>query len=111
MRSVPFGGALGAAAAVALAVTVAAGSAPLRASTAPGAVPDQGYPLHPAGCQFAGWAPDDSTSIAAQTFTAGITGALTDVVIPLRGPNQNITVAIAGVDAAGMPISGTPLAT
>jgi uncharacterized repeat protein (TIGR02543 family) len=84
-------------------------SAPRRSNASPGSVEDQAYPLHAAECAFNGWALDDSTSIAAQTFTAGISGALTDVVMALAGTNQNIKVSITGVDATGAPTVATPL--
>jgi len=97
--------------ALAMTATTAVLSAPRQSSASPGSVEDQAYPLHAAGCAFAAWGLDDSTSVAAQTFTAGISGALTDVVMALRGPNQQINVAITGVDANGAPTLATPLAS
>lgn len=100
-------------AAATLAVLVWAGagaSAPTTHGVAPGAVLDQQNPHRPKACVFGGWAPDDATSWAAQTFTAGMSGTLTDVVLRLRAtvPEQ-MTVAITPVDANGQPIVSSPL--
>src|SRR5439155_5408558 len=68
-------------------------------------------PWRAATCKYPAWAPDDPSGYAAQTFTAGTSGALSDVVLPLRGTTDQITVAIAPADASGTPIVGSPLAS
>jgi hypothetical protein len=72
---------------------------------------DQSNPRRAQPCNARGWAPDDPSSWAAQTFTAGRSGTLTDVVLPLRGGTDQITVAVAPVDGGGMPIVASPLAS
>jgi hypothetical protein len=94
-----------------LATGLAVGTASGGSRIAPGAVLDQSNQSRAATCRFWGWAPDDASAWAAQTFTAGKSGTLTDVVLPLRGPTDQITVAIAAVDANGMPIVSSPLAS
>ena len=92
-------------------IGLAAGTAPGGSRIEPGAVLDQSNPWRAAPCRYWGWAPDDASSWAAQTFTAGTTGTLTNVVLPLRGTTDQITIAIAPVDASGMPVVASPLAS
>jgi hypothetical protein len=81
----------------------------LTGGVTPGATLDQSYPGHADPCGYIpypdGW--------AAQTFTAGITGRLTDVSLVLAGPAPNVayTVEIAPLDGSGSPIVGSPLAS
>jgi hypothetical protein len=77
----------------------------------PGATLDQSNPYRPPACIFKGWTGPYPTSWQAQTFTAGRTGTLTDVVLSLWGNTTPITVAIAPVDANGQPLVATPLAS
>jgi hypothetical protein len=77
---------------------------------APGAALDQSNPSRASVCRFTGWLPDDAAGWAAQTFTAGSSGSLTDVVVSLRVGDPRIAVAIAPVDADGRPVVATPLA-
>ena len=77
----------------------------------PGAVLDQSNASRPSPCRYTGWIPDDASSWAAQTFTAGKTGYLTDVTLHVRGNVSEITVAITSVDSSGAPTVGSPLAT
>src|SRR5438552_25015 len=98
--------------AVVLAATgLAARSSSGGVRSAPGSVLDQRNPWRAAACKYPAWAPDDPSGYAAQTFTAGASGALTDVVLPVRGTTDQVTVAIAPVDASGMPLVGSPLAS
>jgi Divergent InlB B-repeat domain len=90
-----------------LAVTAAHADSAL----APGAVADQSNPERTSPCRFTGWEPDDSSSWAAQTFTAGTSGLLTDAVLRVRGNVSSITVAITSVDAAGAPAVDSNLAS
>jgi hypothetical protein len=46
-----------------------------------------------------------------ETFTAGVTGNLTDVVLWVRVSNPQNPVAIVPVDAGGRPVVSTPLAS
>ena len=98
------------AAAVVVAAGLTAGAAGGDRST-PGSVLDQRNPWRAAPCKYPAWAPDDPSGYAAQTFTAGVTGALTDVVLPVRGTTDQVTVAIAPVGANGAPLVGSPLAS
>jgi len=91
-------------------------SAPTASAIAPGATLDQSNPSRPSACAFHGWAPDYPTEWLAQTFTTGVTGTLTDVVLPLKvmsttETNTQISVAIAPVDGNGQPVVATPLAS
>jgi len=91
-------------------------SAPTASAIAPGATLDQSTPSRPSACAFHGWAPDYPTEWLAQTFTTGVTGTLTDVVLPLKvmsttETNTQISVAIAPVDGNGQPVVATPLAS
>jgi hypothetical protein len=86
-------------------------SAPAGSAIAPGAILDQSNPYRPPACMFRGWSPAIATSWYAQSFTAGITGTLTDVVLPLWGNTTPITVAISPVDGSGQPLVATPLAS
>ena len=47
----------------------------------------------------------------AQTFTPGVSGALTDVVLRLEGTAQTVNVALTPVDATGRPVATSPLAS
>jgi hypothetical protein len=96
---------------LALALTWSAVSAPLASVIAPGATLDQSNPYRPPACTFKGWRGPYPTSWYAQTFTAGLTGTLTDVVLSLWGNTTPITVAIAPVDGNGQPLVATPLAS
>lgn len=71
-----------------IAGAVHASSSPRDPAPPPGAVLDQSNPKRDPPCNVRGWLPDDSSSWAAQSFTAGITGHLTDVVLPLKGTNS-----------------------
>lgn len=86
-------------------------SAPTASAIAPGATLDQSNPYRPSACVFRGWEPAYPTSWYAQTFTSGVTGTLTDVVLPLWGDTTPITVAIAPVDGNGQPLVAAPLAS
>ena len=96
---------------VALAFAWSGSSAPTVSLLAPGATLDQSNPYRDSACIFRGWAPAYATSWVAQTFTAGVTGTLTDVVLRLWGNTTPITVAIAPVDGNGQPLVATPLAS
>jgi Divergent InlB B-repeat domain len=96
---------------LALALAWSAASAPTASVIAPGATLDQSNPYRPPVCVFKGWRGPYPTSWYAQTFTAGRTGTLTDVVLSLWGNTTPITVAIAPVDANGQPLVATPLAS
>ena len=99
-------GALG----LALAV-VGATSSPASSIAAPNAVLDQSNPLRASACRFVAWAPDSANEWVAETFTAGVTGNLTDVVLWVRVSNPQNPVAIVPVDAGGRPLVATPLAS
>jgi hypothetical protein len=86
-------------------------STPTASVIAPGATLDQSNPYRPPACIFRGWRGPYPTSWNAQTFTAGLTGTLTDVVLSLWGNTTPITVAIATVDGNGQPLVATPLAS
>src|SRR5438876_10025875 len=94
--------------ALALAIPASASSG---AAASPGATVDQSNPSRASACRYTGWIPDDAASWAAQTFTAGVSGSLTDVVMPLRIRTPVIVVAITPVDAGGRPVVSTPLAS
>jgi hypothetical protein len=94
---------------LALVVTASGASAPAVSSTAPNAVPDQRNSFRQAPCRFTGWSPDDASSWAAQTFTAGLTGTLTDVVLRLRVVNPQLGLVITPVDASDQPVLASPL--
>ena len=47
----------------------------------------------------------------AQTFTPGVSGALTDVVLRLEGTAQTVNVALTPVDGTGRPVATSPLAS
>ncbi len=93
---------------VLLLVAAAASAGP---ALAPGAVVDQSNAARPSPCRFTGWIPDDASSWAAQTFTAGTSGLLTDVVLVVHGNVSSISLAITTVDAAGAPAVGSNLAS
>ena len=86
-------------------------SRPTTLFIAPGAALDQSNPSRASACRYTGWVPDDATGWAAQTFTAGVSGSLTDVVVWLRVNDPRLSVAIASVDASGRPVVATPLAS
>ena len=91
---------------------VGSGIAGTTASTvSPGVVLDQNNPSRASACRYTGWTPDDANGWAAQTFTAGVSGRLTDVVVWVRISSPQIGVAIVPVDAAGRPVIATPLAS
>jgi len=90
---------------------VGGGSAVAGSAAVPGAVPDQSNPVRSQPCRYTGWVPDTDGSWAGQTFTAGVSGLLTDVVLRLRGANNQISVAIVPVDAAGAPVAPSPLSS
>jgi List-Bact-rpt repeat protein len=90
---------------------LAAAAAYAESALAPGAVADQSNAARSSPCRFTGWVPDDASSWAAQTFTAGTTGLLTDVVLLARGTVPSITVAITPLDPAGAPAVGNNLAS
>lgn len=93
---------------MALTLTGAGVSASTTRAVAPGAVLDQSDPSRPPLCRFTTIVDDWE----AQTFTAGVTGALTDVVLPLKDSSNQLVVAIAPVDADGRPlVDATPLAS
>ena len=82
------------------------------AGPSPLATIDQSNPVRQAACRYVGWAPDDSASWAAQTFTAGRSGGLSDIMLPLRvRRSQRAVVGIAPTDAGGRPVVATPLAS
>jgi len=93
-----------------LALALPASATP-AATAAPGATVDQSNPARASACRYTGWVPDDATSWAAQTFTAGVSGSLTDVVLSLRIRTPVIVTAITPVDAAGRPVVSSPLAS
>jgi hypothetical protein len=86
------------------------GSSRSRSQVAPGALVDQSNPPRTTGaCPGGGWGPDTPADYAAQTFTAGVTGALTDIVLPLAGTNPTVVIAVTTVAADGQPVVATPL--
>src|SRR5262245_18668270 len=92
---------------------VVAGSATSSATTSsvsPGATLDQSYPSRDSACRYTGWVPDDATGWAAQTFTAGVTGNLTNGVVWVRVGDARLSVAITPVDDSGRPVVATQLA-
>ena len=95
----------------ALAVARPSASLPMSVHVAPGASLDQSDPPRASPCGFTGWAPDHASDWAAETFTAGLTGNLTDVVVTLRVVDPRVTVAITPVDTSGQPIVSRPLAS
>jgi len=98
-------------AAVGVGVTIvgSATSHGVASFAAPGATLDQSNPARPPACMGTGWAPDSANEWTAQTFTAGISGSLTDVVLWLSVSNPSIPVAIVPADGTG-PVVSTPLA-
>jgi hypothetical protein len=84
---------------------------PSASLVSPGAMLDQSNPSRAPACRYTGWVPDDATGWAAQTFTAGVTGSLTNVVLWLRVSDPRISVAITPVDASGQPVVATKLAS
>jgi List-Bact-rpt repeat protein len=95
----------------ALAVVGSATSGAAFSLVSPGATLDQSYPPRAAACRYVGWVPDSANEWVAQTFTAGVSGSLTEVVLWLRISNPQIPVAIVPVDAGGRPVVTTPLAS
>jgi hypothetical protein len=100
-------GALG----LALAIVGAATSGALSSVAAPNAVLDQSNPSRALACRYIGWAPDSANEWVGETFTAGVTGSLTDVVLWVRVSSPRNPVAIVPVDAGGRPVVSTPLAS
>jgi List-Bact-rpt repeat protein len=99
--------------AVGLALGIAASgtSGSLSPLAAPNAALDQSNPSRSSACRATGWAPDSANEWVAETFTAGVTGSLTDVVLWVRVSNPENPVAIVPVDAGGRPVASTPLAS
>lgn len=95
----------------ALAVVGSATSGGAFSRASPNAALDQNYPSRAAACRYVGWIPDSANEWVAQTFTAGVSGSLTNVVLWLRISNPQIPVAIAPVDAGGRPVVSAPLAS
>ena len=95
---------------VALVVAGSATSSATTSSVSPGAMLDQSNPSRDSACRYTGWVPDDATGWAAQTFTAGITGNLVNVVLWVRVSDARISVAITPVDDSGRPVVATQLA-
>src|SRR4051794_39231228 len=86
-------------------------SAPVGGAVAPGGVLDQSNAYRPTPCRYTGWGPDNPAEWAAQTFTAGVTGTLTDAVLRLRVVAPRLTLALDQVDASGQPLLASSLAT
>jgi hypothetical protein len=84
---------------------------PSTSLVSPGAMLDQSNPSRASACRYTGWVPDDATGWAAQTFTAGVTGSLTNVVLWLRVSDPRISVAITPADESGQPVVATQLAS
>src|SRR6266511_4030631 len=97
--------------AVGLTLVASGTSGPTSSLVAPGATLDQSNPVRTSTCRYVGWIPDDAASWAAQTFTAGRSGALSDVVLPMRVGTPQFTIAIAPIGANGQPVVSTPLAS
>jgi hypothetical protein len=83
-------------------------AAPLAA---PSARVDQSNPSRSRPCRIVGWVPDSANEWVAETFTAGVSGSLTDVVLWAGVNTPESRVAITPVDASGRPVVATPLAT
>ena len=96
---------------LALAIVGSATSSPASSLAAPNAALDQSNPLRASACRFVAWVPDSANEWVAETFTAGVTGSLTDVVLWVRVSNPQNPVAIVPVDASGRPVVSTPLAS
>src|SRR5262245_4826603 len=97
------------AAAVAMTTVGSATSGGVAVFAAPNARLDQSNPARPSACAGTGWAPDSTNEWTAQSFTAGVSGSLTDVVVWISVSNPSIPVAIVPVDGTG-PVVTTPLA-
>jgi hypothetical protein len=82
-----------------------------RSLAAPNAVLDQSNPKRSPPCRYIGWTPDSANEWVAETFTAGVSGKLTDAVLWLRTSNPQISVAITRVDATGRPDVASSLAS
>jgi hypothetical protein len=93
-------------AAVFLTVLAAASSA-----STPGSIVDQSNSYRAPGCSVGSWIPVDPKAWMAQTFIAGVSGALTDAVLRLQGTAQTVNVALTPVDSFGRPAAASPLAT
>ena len=99
---------------LAVALSAMAGSAVSgteSALVAPNARLDQSYPSRTRTCPAAGWAPDSANEWVAETFTAGVSGSLTDVVLWVAVNTPASQVAVTPTDASGRPVVATPLAT
>jgi hypothetical protein len=94
---------------LALAIVGTATSRAEFSLAAPNAILDQSNPARPSACRYVGWAPDSANEWVAETFTAGVSGSLTDVVLWLAVSNPQNPVAISAVDASGRPDVATTL--
>jgi Divergent InlB B-repeat domain len=97
--------------ALVLASAGAASSGTASSFAAPNATLDQSNPSRASACRYLGWAPDSANEWVGETFTAGVTGSLTDVVLWVRVSNPRNPVAIVPVDTGGRPVVSTPLAS
>lgn len=95
--------------ALAIAGSATSGADTVRA--APNAVIDQSTPSRPSACRYVGWTPDSANEWVAETFTAGVSGALTDAVLWLAVSNPQNQVAITRVGAGGRPDLNATLAS
>jgi len=77
----------------------------------PGATLDQNNPSRASACRYTGSAPDAPTDWAAQTFTAGVSGSLSEVVVRVKVLTALISVTIVPVGGGGEPVVATPLAS
>jgi Divergent InlB B-repeat domain len=96
---------------LALAIVGSATSDTASTLAAPNATLDQSNPSRALACRYTGWEPDSANEWVGETFTAGVTGSLTDVVLWVRVSNPRNPVAIVPVDAGGRPVVSTPLAS
>jgi hypothetical protein len=99
--------------ALGVAVAIVGSATPGTSSSlvAPNATLDQSNSSRASVCGYSGWTPDSANEWVAQTFTAGTTGSLTDVVLSLWVNNSQDPVAIVPVDAGGRPVVSAPLAS
>lgn len=97
--------------ALALALVGSATSGTASSLAAPNATLDQSNPSRTLACRYTGWVPDSANEWVGETFTAGVTGNLTDVVLWVSVSNPSNPVAIVRVDAGGRPVVSTPLAS
>jgi hypothetical protein len=99
------------ASAVAVVVLGSGGSAAGSELASPGATLDQSNPARSSACRYTGWSRDAPGDWAAQTFTAGLSGSLTEVVLWVRPGTTPLSLTITPVDAGGQPATATPLAS